>query len=166
MVIDAMILTVIAFFGLWVINKHYDNAWKIEQMEIKIKKNGKIVDQDEASEFIEDFRQMQTDIINIRQDCINIDAKYKIKDRWAVNKIEEIINHQFKYIEKIMKEGKFETIRLPYFGKFSVKQKRIEYINNKKQKGGRPSSLVLDQDSFSRTANRSSVTHAETDRED
>ena len=119
MVIDAMILTVIAFFGLWVINKHYDNAWKIEQMEIKIKKNGKIVDQDEASEFIEDFRQMQTDIINIRQDCINIDAKYKIKDRWAVNKIEEIINvllphlaHSVKNLENIVKSQGIANLTL------------------------------------------------------
>ena len=31
-----------------------------------------------------------------------------------------------------MKEGKFETIRLPYFGKFSVNPNRVEYINKKK----------------------------------
>ena len=49
-----------------------------------------------------------------------------------LKKVEEIINYQFKYIEKIMKEGKFETIRLPYFGKFSVNSKRVEYINKKK----------------------------------
>ena len=39
-----------------------------------------------------------------------------------LSKIEEIVNYQFKYVEKIMKEGKFESIRLPYFGKFSVKK--------------------------------------------
>ena len=50
----------------------------------------------------------------------------------SVEEVEEIVNHQFKYIEKIMKDGKFETIRLPYFGKFSVKQKRVEYINKNK----------------------------------
>lgn len=49
-----------------------------------------------------------------------------------LKKVEEIINHQFKYIEKIMKAGDFETIRLPYFGKFSVNPKRVEYINKKK----------------------------------
>ena len=37
-----------------------------------------------------------------------------------LKKIEKIVNYQFKYVEKIMKEGKFESIRLPYFGKFSV----------------------------------------------
>ena len=49
-----------------------------------------------------------------------------------LSKIEQIVNYQFKYVEKIMKEGKFETIRLPYFGKFSVNPKRIEYINKLK----------------------------------
>ena len=50
----------------------------------------------------------------------------------SLKKIEEIVNHQFKYIEKTMKEGKFETIRLPYFGKFSVNPKRREHINKLK----------------------------------
>lgn len=48
-----------------------------------------------------------------------------------LKKIEKIVNHQFKYVEKIMKEGKFETIRLPYFGKFSVNPKRLKYMNKK-----------------------------------
>ena len=46
-----------------------------------------------------------------------------------LKKIEEIVNHQFKYVEKIMKEGKFESIRLPYFGKFSVNPKRLKHMN-------------------------------------
>tara|TARA_R100000654_G_scaffold18983_1_gene39113 strand:+ start:1355 stop:1573 length:219 start_codon:yes stop_codon:yes gene_type:complete len=46
-----------------------------------------------------------------------------------LKKIEKIVNYQFKYVEKIMKEGKFESIRLPYFGKFSVNPKRVKYIN-------------------------------------
>ena len=49
-----------------------------------------------------------------------------------LSKIEKIVGHQFKYIEKIMKAGDFETIRLPYFGKFSVNPKRVKYINKKK----------------------------------
>ena len=48
-----------------------------------------------------------------------------------LSKIEEIVNYQFKYVEKIMKEGKFESIRLPYFGKFSVNPKRLKHINKK-----------------------------------
>lgn len=54
------------------------------------------------------------------------------KYNMPLKKIEEIVNYQFKYIEKTMKEGKFETIRLPYFGKFSVNPKRVEHINKLK----------------------------------
>lgn len=49
-----------------------------------------------------------------------------------LKKIEKIVNYQFKYVEKIMKEGKFESIRLPYFGKFSVNPNRIKHINKNK----------------------------------
>ena len=49
-----------------------------------------------------------------------------------LNKIENMVNHQFKYTVKIMKEGDFKMIRLPYFGKFSVNPKRVEHINKLK----------------------------------
>lgn len=49
-----------------------------------------------------------------------------------LSKVEEIINHQFKYVVKIMKQGDFKMIRLPYFGKFSVNPKRVEHINKLK----------------------------------
>ena len=45
--------------------------------------------------------------------------------------ITKIVDHQFKFVGKIMKEGNFDAVRLPYFGKFSAKKKRIEYIKKK-----------------------------------
>ena len=48
--------------------------------------------------------------------------------------VADIINYQFKYVAKIIKEGNFETIRLPYFGKFIVNKNRIKHINNLKSK--------------------------------
>ena len=54
-----------------------------------------------------------------------------------LKKIEEIVNYQFKYTAKIMKEGKFEIIRLPYFGKFSVNSNRVKYINKLKDESKR-----------------------------
>jgi nucleoid DNA-binding protein len=55
-----------------------------------------------------------------------------------LSKVNEIINYQFKFVEKIMKEGKFEGIRLPYFGKFHVNKNRLKHIqrlsNDKKNK--------------------------------
>ena len=88
---DLIILLAMLFFGYWVIKKHYDNAWKIEQLEIMVKNNGKIVNQDEEA-IIKDFKKMQTDIIRIQQDCINIDAKYRIKDEWSTSRIEQLVN--------------------------------------------------------------------------
>lgn len=51
----------------------------------------------------------------------------------SLSKVEKIIGHQFKYLEKIMKEGKLEAVRLPYFGKFSVNPKRVKYLNKNKK---------------------------------
>ena len=52
----------------------------------------------------------------------------------SLSKVEDIINHQFKFIEKIMKKGDFESVRLPYFGKFSVNPKRVKHITDLKLK--------------------------------
>ena len=46
-----------------------------------------------------------------------------------ISKIEEIVTHQFKFVSQIMKEGSFEAVRLPYFGKFSAKKERIKHVN-------------------------------------
>ena len=48
--------------------------------------------------------------------------------------INKIVTYQFKYIAKIMKEGNFEGIRLPYFGKFSVNPNRVKYLTALKNK--------------------------------
>jgi nucleoid DNA-binding protein len=45
-----------------------------------------------------------------------------------LSKVEEIINYQFKFVERIMKKGKFEGVRLPYFGKFHVNKNRLKHI--------------------------------------
>ena len=52
----------------------------------------------------------------------------------SLSKVEDIIKHQFKVIEKIMKKGDFESVRLPYFGKFSVNPKRVKHITDLKLK--------------------------------
>ena len=55
-------------------------------------------------------------------------TKYKL----PLKEVEQMINYQFKFVSKIMKKGKFEAVRLPYFGKFSVNKKRVDYINKLK----------------------------------
>jgi nucleoid DNA-binding protein len=47
--------------------------------------------------------------------------------------VEEIVFFQFKYVGTTMEIGTFESIRLPYFGKFSVKEGRVKHIQNKSQ---------------------------------
>lgn len=56
-------------------------------------------------------------------------TKYEL----PLHKIEEIVNHQFKFAEKIMKKGHFDSVRLPYFGKFSVNPNRVKHINKLKE---------------------------------
>ena len=51
-----------------------------------------------------------------------------------LQKIEEVVNYQFKYTSNVIKAGKFEVVRLPYFGKFSVNPKRVKYLTDLKNK--------------------------------
>ena len=61
---------------------------------------------------------------------------YKLANKYnlPLQKIEEIINFQFKYVTEVMKEGNFDSVRLPYFGKFSANKHRIKYITDLKNK--------------------------------
>jgi len=58
---------------------------------------------------------------------------YKLANKYdlPLSKIEKIVNYQFKYLAGIIKEGKFDAVRLPYFGIFSVKQGRLSHIIKK-----------------------------------
>lgn len=47
----------------------------------------------------------------------------------TVKQVERIVTYQFKFVADIMSKGKFESIRLPYFGRFSVNKNRVKYIN-------------------------------------
>ena len=48
--------------------------------------------------------------------------------------IDRIVSHQFKYVSQIIKNGNFDSIRLPYFGKFSVNPNRVKYLTELKNK--------------------------------
>jgi nucleoid DNA-binding protein len=54
------------------------------------------------------------------------------KHNLPLKTVSNIVEHQFKYVAKIMGQGNFETVRLPYFGKFSVKPGRLKNVNKKK----------------------------------
>tara|TARA_R110002012_G_scaffold1863_11_gene9029 strand:- start:9957 stop:10199 length:243 start_codon:yes stop_codon:yes gene_type:complete len=59
------------------------------------------------------------------------DIIYSLANKYdlTVKQVERMVTYQFKFVSDIMSLGKFETIRLPYFGKFSVNKNRVKYIN-------------------------------------
>lgn len=57
--------------------------------------------------------------------------KLATKYNLPLQKIEEIVYYQFKYVANTMKLDGFKSIRLPYFGKFHAKSERIAHINEK-----------------------------------
>ena len=56
--------------------------------------------------------------------------------------ISEAVYHQFKFVTKVMKRGKFESVRVRKFGKFHVNPKRIEYLNDAKRRKEQHSSTA------------------------
>ncbi len=51
-----------------------------------------------------------------------------------LEKVEEMVNSQFKYVSRVMANGSFDSVRLPYFGRFSSKIGRRNLLNEKKWK--------------------------------
>ena len=82
---DLIILITLFFSVLWLIKKHYDNAYDIENMQIKLKnlryKTSKVNKELKVAtvDIVQSMRKMQDDIIEGKQNDINIDAKYKLK---------------------------------------------------------------------------------------
>ena len=56
-----------------------------------------------------------------------IASKYNL----PLQTVEEIVFHQFKFVSTTMKKGKFDSVRLPYFGRFHVNKNRLKYIKEK-----------------------------------
>jgi nucleoid DNA-binding protein len=54
-------------------------------------------------------------------------TKYNLPLKTVTN----IINAQFKFVSKTIKEGNFKSVRLPYFGKFDVNEHRLKHIQKK-----------------------------------
>lgn len=48
-----------------------------------------------------------------------------------ISEVEQIVNSQSEYVAYVMEHSGFETVMLPYLGKFLVNPKRLKYLNNK-----------------------------------
>ena len=57
--------------------------------------------------------------------------KLSMKYNLPIQKIEEIVFYQFKFVKDVMKRGKFEAVRLPYLGKFHVNPGRLKHLNER-----------------------------------
>jgi len=55
-------------------------------------------------------------------------AKYNLDE----DVIEKIIRSEFNFVANTMQEGNFESVHLHHFGKFCVKPRAVETINNKR----------------------------------
>ena len=52
----------------------------------------------------------------------------------SIKEVEKIVEHQFKFVSTKMADKSFSTIRLPYFGKFTVDLRRVKHLNEKTNK--------------------------------
>lgn len=43
--------------------------------------------------------------------------------------VQRIAQTQFEFVKLTMEKGEFETVKLPYFGKFTVKPYRLQKVN-------------------------------------
>lgn len=48
--------------------------------------------------------------------------------------VEDAVNHQFRYTRSVIRAGKFDAVRLPYFGVFRVNPERLKYLTKNKDK--------------------------------
>ena len=57
----------------------------------------------------------------------------------SLKEVDLAVSSQFSFVRQIMKKGKFEQVRLPFFGRFWVKPARKKYMDLRKKardKGG------------------------------
>ena len=48
-------------------------------------------------------------------------------------KVEEAVMYQFKYAADLIKKGNFESVRLPFLGKFHVMPGRLKYLQKRNE---------------------------------
>lgn len=73
------------------------------------------------------------------------------------NLVLKIVKSQFEFVKVTMEKGEFETVRLPYLGKFHVKPYRLQKINeiygivyhrrkSSNNQAGTPSNIPIQED--------------------
>jgi len=57
--------------------------------------------------------------------------KIASKHNLPISKVEEIVYSQFKFAGKVIRDGEFKAVRLPYIGKFHVNPGRLKHLNER-----------------------------------
>ena len=110
--VESMIVVIFAL-TLWLVRKHYDNAYEIEVMWNELKKQKDKISnvlslssdditslKSETVNIAQSMRKMKDDIIENKQNDINIDAKYKAKLKEIDRMLEETSEDVFKLSSK------------------------------------------------------------------
>lgn len=50
------------------------------------------------------------------------------------DEVAKAVDHQSKYTRNVIREGKLEAVRWPYFGVFRVNKGRLKYLTKNKDK--------------------------------
>lgn len=67
--------------------------------------------------------------MSIKQELIEkLSHKYNV----SLKDVEHTVNYQAKYVSQTIRDGKFEAVRLPYFGVFRVHPGRLKHLKNTK----------------------------------
>lgn len=64
---------------------------------------------------------------------VNKDKIYQdIADKLNITEkqVKKAVEHQFQFVHNTIKEGNFDAVRLPYFGVFKVKPRRLEHLRD------------------------------------
>jgi nucleoid DNA-binding protein len=65
---------------------------------------------------------------DLKQELIE---KLSIKYHLSKKEVQAIVDHQFRFTAKTITEGKFNSVRLPYFGIFKPDLKRKKHFDER-----------------------------------
>lgn len=60
----------------------------------------------------------------------------KLSNKYHLSKkeIQDVVDYQFRFTANIIKEGNFDSVRLPYFGAFKPNLKRKKHLDERSTK--------------------------------
>jgi nucleoid DNA-binding protein len=66
---------------------------------------------------------------DLKQELVD---KLSIKYHLSKKEVLDIVDHQYRFTAKVISDGKFNSVRLPYFGIFKPNMKRKKHYDDRK----------------------------------